>query len=86
KSQDLRKLFRVLRKGFSWASEIEIKSKNGDIIETFLRADCIKDSASQPIGMIAIIADLTEIKRTESALKLSQERLQLAVSGSSLGL
>ncbi|MEG4025035.1 PAS domain S-box protein [Microcoleus sp. S13C4] len=86
KSQDLRKLFRVMRKGFSWESEIEIKSKNGDIRETFLRANCIKDSAIQPIGMIAIIADLTEIKRTESALKLSQERLQLAVSGSSLGL
>ncbi|MEG4419104.1 PAS domain S-box protein [Microcoleus sp. LAD1_D5] len=86
KSQDLRKLFRVLRKGFPWENEIEIKSKNGDIIETFLRANCIKDSASQPIGMIAIIADLTEIKRTASALKLSQERLELAVSGSSLGL
>jgi len=86
KSQDLKKLFRVLRKGFSWETEIEIKTKNGDIIETSLRADSIKDSASQPIGMIAIIADFTEIKRTESALKLSQERLQLAVSGSSLGL
>ncbi|MEG4271745.1 MULTISPECIES: PAS domain S-box protein [unclassified Microcoleus] len=86
KSQDLRKLFRVLRKGFSWENEIEIKSKNGDIVETFLRANCIKDSARQPIGMIAIIADITEIKRTASALKLSQERLQLAVSGSSLGL
>ncbi|MBD0393340.1 MAG: PAS domain-containing protein, partial [Microcoleus sp. C1-bin4] len=86
KSQDLKKLFRVLRKGFSWETEIEIKTKNGEIIETSLRADTIKDSASQPIGMIAIIADLTEIKRTESALKLSQERLQLAVSGSSLGL
>ncbi|MEG4199520.1 PAS domain S-box protein [Microcoleus sp. Pol12A5] len=86
KSQDLRKLFRVLRKGFSWDTEIEIKTKNGKIIESLLRANCIKDSASQPIGMIAIISDLTEIKRTESALKLSQERLQLAVSGSSLGL
>ncbi|MEG4441170.1 PAS domain S-box protein [Microcoleus sp. AT9_B5] len=86
KSQDLRKLFRVMRKGFSWESEIEIKSKNGDIIETYLRANCIKNRANQPIGMIAIIADITEIKRTESALKLSQERLQLAVSGSSLGL
>src|SRR5919202_1396513 len=86
KSQDLKKLFRVLRKGFSWESEIEIKTKNGEIIETLLRADSIKDSASQPIGMIAIIADLTEIKRTESALKLTQERLPLAISSSSLGL
>jgi PAS domain S-box-containing protein len=86
KSQDLKKLFRVLRKGFSWETEMEIKTKNGELIESLLRADSIKDSASQPIGMIAIIADLTEIKRTEAALKLSQERLQLAVSGSSLGL
>lgn len=86
KSQDLRKLFRVLRKGFAWETEIEIKTKNGEIIKTLLRADSIKDSARQPIGMIAIIADFTEIKRTEAALKLSQERLQLAVSGSSLGM
>ncbi|MEG4801567.1 PAS domain S-box protein [Microcoleus sp. ARI1-B5] len=86
KSQELRKLFKVLRKGLSWSSEIELKAKTGEIIETQLRADCIKDSASQPIGMMAIIADLTELKRAESALKLSQERLQLAVSGSSLGL
>jgi len=86
KSQELRKLFKVLRKGLSWSTEIELKAKNGEIIETQLRADCIKDSASQPIGMMAIIADLTELKRAESALKISQERLQLAVSGSSLGL
>ncbi|NQE37211.1 PAS domain S-box protein [Microcoleus asticus] len=86
KSQDLRKLFRVLRKGFSWNTETEIKTKSGEIVESLLRADCIKDTALQPIGMIAIIAELTELKRTESALKLSQERLQLAVSGSSLGL
>ncbi|PSB36446.1 histidine kinase [filamentous cyanobacterium Phorm 46] len=86
KSQELRKLFKVLRKGLSWNTEIELKAKNGEIIETQLRADCIKNSASQPIGMMAIIADLTELKRAESALKFSQERLQLAVSGSSLGL
>ena len=86
KSQELRKLFKVLRKGLSWSAEIELKAKNGEIIETQLRADCIKDNASKPIGMMAIIADLTDLKRAESALKFSQERLQLAVSGSSLGL
>ena len=51
KSQELRKLFKVLRKGLSWSNEIELKAKNGEIIETQLRADCIKDSASQPIGI-----------------------------------
>lgn len=86
KYQELRKLFIVLRKGLSWNGEIQLKAKNGEIIETQLRADCIKDSNNQPIGMMVIIADLTELKRTESALKLSQERLQLAVFGSSLGL
>lgn len=86
KSQELRKLFRVLRKGLPWSGEIELKDKNGEIIATQLRADCIKDSDGKPIGMMAIIADLTELKRAESALRLSQERLQLAVLGSSLGL
>ncbi|MFM9265729.1 PAS domain-containing protein [Tychonema sp. BBK16] len=86
KYQELRKLFIVLRKGLSWSGDIQLKAKNGEIIETQLRADCIKDSNNQPIGMMVIIADLTELKRTESALKLSQERLQLALFGSSLGL
>ena len=86
KSQELRKLFKVLRKGLSWSGEIEIKAKNGEKKEVLLRADCIKDSASLPIGMMAIIADFTELKRAESAFKFSQERLQLAVSASSLGL
>ena len=86
KSQELRKLFRVLRKGLPWSGEIELKAKNGEFIETQLRADCIKDSEGKPIGMMAVIADLTELKRAESALQLSQERLQLAVAGSSLGL
>ncbi|MEG3858264.1 PAS domain S-box protein [Microcoleus sp. herbarium12] len=86
KSQELRKLFKALRKGLSWSGEIELKAKNGEIKKVLLRADCIQDSASQPIGMMAIIADFTELKRAESALKFSQERLQLAVSASSLGL
>jgi PAS domain S-box-containing protein len=86
KYQDLRKLFVLLRKGLPWSGKIELKAKNGEPIETQLRADCIKDSDDQPIGMMAVIADFTELKRTELALQLSQERLQLAVSGSSLGL
>ncbi|NJR22402.1 MAG: PAS domain S-box protein [Richelia sp. CSU_2_1] len=86
KSQQLRKLFMTLRKGKSWKSEIKLKAKNGEIIDAQLQADCIKNSEGQPIGMMAIITDLTEIKRAESALLLSQERLQLAVSSSSLGL
>jgi PAS domain S-box-containing protein len=86
KSQQLSKLFRVLRKGQSWNSEIKLKAKNGEIINAQLQADCIKNSEGQIIGMMAIITDLTEIKRAESALRISQERLQLALSSSSLGL
>jgi PAS domain S-box-containing protein len=86
KSQQLRKLFMTLRKGQSWNSEIKLKAKNGEIINAQLQADCIKNSDGKLIGIMAIITDLTEIKRAESALRISQERLQLALSSSSLGL
>lgn len=86
KYQELRKLFIALRKGLPWSGEVQLKAKNGKSLGTQLQADCIKNSSGQPIGMMAVIADLTELKRTELALRLSQERLQLAVSGSSLGL
>lgn len=86
KYQELRKLFIALRKGLPWSGEVQLKAKNGESVGTQLQADSIKNSSGQPIGMMAVIADLTELKRTELALRLSQQRLQLAVSGSSLGL
>ncbi len=82
----LKEIFTTLRKGRSWSGEVELKTKRGSLVQTQVRADCIKDSAGKPIGMIAVLTDLTELKQTEAALRLSEQRLQLAIQGSDLGL
>lgn len=86
KSSVLREIFKSLRKGYSWSGEVELKTKQGEIVQTQLRADCIVDNAGNKVGMIAVIADITELKQKESALRISEQRLQLAIEGSALGL
>ncbi|OCQ94328.1 histidine kinase [Oscillatoriales cyanobacterium USR001] len=86
KSNVLREIFKSLRKGCSWSGEVELKTKWGKIVQTQLRADCIVDKAGQKVGMIALIADITELKQKELALRISEQRLQLAIEGSALGL
>jgi len=86
KSSVLREIFKSLRKGCSWSGEAELKTKWGKVVQTQLRADCIVDNAGNRVGMIAVIADITELKQKESALRISEQRLQLAIEGSALGL
>ena len=86
KSNVLKEIFKSLRKGCSWSGEIELKTKWGKIVQTQLRADCIVDKSGHKVGMIALIADITELKQKELALRISEQRLQLAIEGSALGL
>jgi PAS domain S-box-containing protein len=86
KSSVLREIFRTLRKGCSWSGEVELRTKWGKIIQTQLRADCIVDNSGHKVGMIALIADITELKQKELDLRISEQRLQLAIEGSALGL
>ncbi|HLO50330.1 MAG TPA: PAS domain S-box protein [Kamptonema sp.] len=86
KSSVLREIFKSLRKGCSWSGEIELKTKWSETVQAQLRADCITDNSGNRVGMIAVIADITELKQKESALRISEQRLQLAIEGSALGL
>ncbi|MGE5655602.1 MAG: PAS domain S-box protein [Actinomycetota bacterium] len=86
KQKVLRQLFKTLRQGKPWHGEVQLKAKSGEIVQAQVRADCILDPAGYPIGMMAVITDLTELKQTESALRLSQQRLQMALEGSALGM
>lgn len=86
KQKILRQIFKTLRQGLAWSGEAQLKTKPGEIVQAQVRADSIFDPAGNPIGMMAVITDLTELKQTESALRLSQQRLQMALAGSGLGM
>jgi len=50
------------------------------------RAQCFRDGAGAPVRVAGVSVDVTARKRTEEALRLSQERFELAVAGSKDGI
>jgi PAS domain S-box-containing protein len=62
--------------------EIDIIHKNGSRIPVEFNVTTLRDGNGQPIGRYGIGRDLTERKRTELALKESEDRLHSIVQGS----
>jgi len=61
-------MFDNIMHGKSWAGELEVVTKSGRVFTAFERADAIKNNEGKIIGLIGIITDVTERKKTEEAL------------------
>ncbi len=66
----------TLQNGGSWRGEVKMKTRSGRLLDIEFRTNVIKDANSKMIGLIGISTDITERKRAETALLLSQQRLQ----------
>ena len=75
KPDESRLVFRKLNKGHSWSGEISLRNRKGEGIPISLYGDMVKDEAGRPIALMGIGTDITEQKRTESALLESRQRL-----------
>ena len=60
--------------------------KDGQIIWVEINGTLVCDAAGRPIGSIAIVLEVTERKRAESALRASEERLKQAVKVANFGI
>lgn len=69
----------VLPRGFSEVYEKECRRRNGTVFPVELRAFLIRDDAGQPVGMWAIIRDITERKQFEKALQERETRFRQLV-------
>lgn len=65
---------KILPKGYSDIYEKEYRKKDGTVFPVELRTYLLRDEAGNPTGMWAIVRDITERKRTEKALRESEER------------
>jgi len=60
--------------GDSWAGEVKMRGKAGELLDVFLRAYAIKDDTERILGLVGVHTDITERKQAEEAFKESEQR------------
>lgn len=58
-------IFMSVQRGHPWRGEVDLKTKQGQLVPTFLRADSIEDQDGRRIGLISVHTDITAQKRAE---------------------
>jgi PAS domain S-box-containing protein len=67
-----KELLTKIQTGEPWEGELERVTKEGRVFSAYERADAIKDESGNIIGLVGIIKDITDRKRTEEAIKRSE--------------
>jgi PAS domain S-box-containing protein len=75
----------ILARGESYAAEVLLRRKDGSSIWVFTDSRAV-DPAKPQDGIIIGMADITERKRAEAALRQTKERLDLAMQSSAISI
>jgi two-component system sensor histidine kinase VicK len=73
-------IFATIISGENWSGEVRLRTREGQLVDSFLRADAVKDENGQIIGAIAVNTDITPIKQAEAALRETSEQLQCLIN------
>ena len=76
---DARAFKQVLRNGSSGVTEKEYIRKDGTVVPVEMTGTLIRDTSGKPVGISAIIHDVTERKRAEQALQAAHDKLEQRV-------
>jgi diguanylate cyclase (GGDEF)-like protein/PAS domain S-box-containing protein len=69
-----------------WTNEYRFERADGSYAHVLDRGQRIRDADGEPVRAIGAMLDLTEKRRGEAAVRVSEERLRLAVTVSGLGI
>ena len=77
---------RVVEQGQRYEAEFHLRHKAGHYITVLTRGFAVRDEDGRVVRLVGTHLDITDRKRTETALKESEERLRLAFDGAQEGV
>jgi PAS domain S-box-containing protein len=86
KKVEFQELMDTLLKGKSFTKETTRMHKDGSIFDVSISAAPVFDKNGELSSIVAITSDITERKKTEEALRNSEERLRLAIEAGQIGV
>ncbi len=69
----------------AWSDEYRFQKSDGTYAHVLDRGCALRDTAGKAVRMLGTMLDITERKRAEEALRVSEERLRLAQSAARIG-
>ncbi len=66
--EDAKKVHQAIREGHYWSGELEMRTRDGRIVQVFVRGDVVRNEEGKNIGMFGICTDVTEKKQLEKEL------------------
>ena len=70
----------------NWTVELRLRHKDGSAIWVEERLNFLRDARGHPIGLLGVTRDIYDRKKTESALRSSQERFRTVYQRSPIGI
>ncbi len=67
-----------LRSGESWQGELRLRRRSGNIFPVRGSLSPVRDSSGHVTNIIAVLDDISDLKRTENALRLAREQAESA--------
>lgn len=79
------KVERAIRTGRPWVFECRIRRRDGAVRWIWVKGEAMRDAGGQAVRYRGIVQDITEGKEAQERLRMSEERLRLALEGSRMG-
>ena len=85
-TEEAKKFLAQFKRGIDGAFEYAFPRKDGTFVNTSIVASTITDDNEQPIGTLALVADITERKKMQDALNQEREMLENMAASMDAGL